>query len=641
MRRALLILGAVVLVVVVAGAWLLSDLSRFIPRIEAAASRPLGRAVHIGGLRLRPDLSLEARDVTVANIPGGTRENMLLLPRVTARIGVGGLLGGVVDIRDVTFERPDLLIERDNYLFRPPAAPAGAPSAPPSAPAFKAVLDHVTVTDGHATVDGQPFTLPAAEATRAGDGWDGTVTGALLPPAWLTGALDGQLHVGADATRIVVTRGPQRITLVTAPLAQLRAPADGVRPFAVTFERPGTTAHAQGSAGPAVVDATFDGKSGDLSALSPLLPAGAGSAAGHAHATLVPGGKTGTLALDHLSLAGPPGDLAGDLALSNVGLPSARGTLSSTRLDADALIALARRVMASRAAPPEPTPAPAPVPATVPSPPPPPALPFDRLREAAGDLTLSADTLMLGGTTFRDAHAHATLADGRLALDPVTMTTEAGAAKASLHADGVGVPPTVVLMLQAPALHLAKGPLTGAASVRADLNAAGATVPELLAGLSGSASAAVVGGELDNALAALLAAHLPVALNLTGGTTHVRCAVARAAFAGGVATVAPLVLDTTRLLATGEGTVDLRARTLSVGLRPVLRTGPGISIPLLVSGGWQAPRVGPDPHPSAIPTGDACAASLTAIGSALPPPEGLAAPAKPPKPADLLRSFLR
>lgn len=639
MRRALLILGAVVVIVVAVGAWLLSDLSRFIPRIETAASRPLGRAVHIGSLGVRPNLSVEARDVTIANVPGGSRAEMLILPRVTARIGIGGLLGGTVDIRDVTLERPDLLIERDNYRFGPPPAPAGAPSAPSSGSAVKVVLHHVTITDGHLTANGRAFALAEAQATRLANGWDATVAGLSPPPALLAGPLDGQLHIGADATRIVVTRGPQRATLVTAPLAQLQAPADGTRPFDVTFEQPGATAHAKGSAGPAMVDAVFDATSSDLSALSPLLPAGTSTAAGHAHATLV-AGKTGTVVLDHLALTGPPGDLAGDLAVSNVGLPSARGTLASKRLDADALIAIARRITA--APPPAPAAPPAPVPAAAP---PPTSLPFDRLREAAGDLSLSVDTLRLGGATFRDAHAHATLADGRLALDPVTATTEAGAAKASVHADAVSVPPTVVLMLQAPTLHLASDRLTGTASVRADLNAAGATTPELLASLGGSASAAVVNGEIDNPLAALLTApitaHLPLALNLTGGTTHVRCAVARAAFAGGVATVAPLALDTARLLATGEGTVDLRARTLSVGLRPVLRAGPGLSIPLLVSGGWQALRIGPDPHPGPIPANDVCAASLAAIGSALPPPEGLPTPIKPPKPADLLRSLLR
>ncbi len=637
MRRVLLAVGAVALIVVAAGAWLLSDLSRFIPRIEAAASRPLGRAVHIGALRLRPDLSVEARDVTVANLPGGTRPDMLVLPRVTARIGVGGLLGRTIDIRDVTFEHPDLLIERDNYLFSPPPAPTGTASAPSSPSAFKTVLDHVTMTDGHLTVNGKTFVLPQAQVTHSDDGWDATVAGVLSPPELLTEPLDGQLHAGTDATRIAVTHGPQRATLVTAPLAQLRAPADGTRPFDLTFEQPGTTAHAKGNAGPAMVDAAFDGKTSDLAALSPLLPAGAGSAVGHAHATLIAGGKTGTVALDHLALVGPPGDVAGDLALSNVGLPSARGTLVSKRLDADALIALARRIAATRATPPPAaTPAPPPGPAASPAP-----LPFARLREAAGDLMFSADTLLLGGATLRDAHAHATLADGRLALDPVIATTEAGAAKGSLHVDAVSVPPTVVLMLQAPALHLAAGPLTGAASVRADVNAAGATPPELMASLAGSVSAAVVNGEVDNALAAPLTARLPVALNLAGATTHVRCAVARAAFAGGIATVTPLALDTTRLLATGEGTVDLRARTLSVGVRPVLRAGPGISIPLLVSGGWLAPHIGPDPHPAAIPTGDVCAASLAAIGSALPLPEGPPPSAKLPKPADLLRSLLR
>ena len=637
MRRALLALGVVVLIVVAVAAWLLHDASRFIPRVEAAASHYLGRAVHIGTLQIRPDLSVEAHDVTVANVPEGSRPIMLTAPTVTARIGLGGLLRGVIDVNDVMLDRPDLLVERDNILFRRPPATPGATGGTSVLPRFQLVLHRVAVVDGHVTAAARGFELPVAEATRQTDGWDasGTVRDAPLP-AWAgTGPLDVQLHVGSDATRVSGARENRRATLTTAPLASLRAA--GAQPFELRFEQPGATLHAQGHAGPdRAFDAEFTGQASDLSALWASLPTGPASTTGHAR------GDMRSLVLDHLTLATPVGDVAGDVTLSNAALPSARGTLASKRLDADALAATLSRVAEALA--PKSQPAPATVAPVAPTPAPPP-LPFGRLREAEGDLTLSVATLLAGGATFRDAHAHATLADGRLALDPVSATTEAGAATASLHADAGSAPPSVVLMLQAPSLRLTAGRLTGAASARADLTAAGATAPALLASLDGSASAAVVNGEVDNTLAAptlaRLFARLPVTLAGAGaGTTHVRCAVARAAFAGGTATVTPLTLDATRLLVTGEGAVDLAARTLAIRLRPVLQAGPGISIPLLVSGAWDAPRVAPDPHPLPVPTGDACATSLAAIGSALPPPPA-AAPAKPPKPADLLRSLLR
>ncbi len=399
----------------------------------------------------------------------------------------------------------------------------------------------------------------------------------------------------------------------------------------------------------------------------------------------------GVLAVRGLRATSAGGDVSGDLALGGGARPSLRGTLVSQRLDGDALVLSWQqtpRLTAAAGASPTPPAAPD---ATQPGPahaapaqpgasghaatPPPDAgqaaaapdgrvipdrpLPFAALDAGTLDLAFTVGALTAGGTTWSDVAGHLLLEDGRLALAPFTASAPHGPVSVQARVDGRATPPTVSASARIPDLPLAPllaaagqgGAAGGLLGVDMALDAAGGSLRALAATATGHLGVAAVDGEVqDRVLRAAFAPALraagipPPALD---GTTAVRCLALRIELAAGQGVVKALALDSARLRLDGGGTVDLRHELLALTLRPVLRLGgTAVGVPVAVDGALGAPRAkvnagqgggltigggdGPDLCPAAL---------ATARGGMAGPPPAAAAPAKPPKPADLLRSL--
>lgn len=134
-RRAALIGAAVILALPVL-AWgglklALRD-SVLRPRITAAVEQATGRALTLSGpvgikLSLVPTVTLEG--MSLANMPGGSRPEMLTARRVEARLALLPLLSRRIAFEQVTLVEPDLLLEvdargRGNWRFSPAPGPA-------------------------------------------------------------------------------------------------------------------------------------------------------------------------------------------------------------------------------------------------------------------------------------------------------------------------------------------------------------------------------------------------------------------------------------------------------------------------------------------------------------------------------------
>ncbi len=398
------------------------------------------------------------------------------------------------------------------------------------------------------------------------------------------------------------------------------------------------------------------GQSGRLEAEGGVL-----GAPWHVTTGVAPAGQT--VALRALSVTSPFGDLSGDLAV--VGSPrlALRGTLVAGRVDADAIRGALRPHPAavagvSPASAPPPAAAPGPVFSTAP-------LPWADLRRADADLQMTAGTVHWGGVDYRSAAGHLTLQDGLGQLDPASVITPAGRVDLSASVDARSAAPPVALVLRSAGVSLdavlqALG-LPGGSDALAELDvvlhAAGASPHALAASLGGHAGVALVDGDLSNAALAAALGGLGKQIGAgldPGGRSHVRCLALRMDGTGGLVTLTALRLDTSRLELTGGGTVDLGTEMLALHLRPLLRLGAaGVSAPLRVDGGLRQPAVALDPTASAGRTSvtigglagpsDSCAPELTAArdGRAGRLPAEVAASTKPPKPADLLRTFLR
>ncbi len=370
------------------------------------------------------------------------------------------------------------------------------------------------------------------------------------------------------------------------------------------------------------------------------------------------------IAFRALTVTSPFGDAAGDLAVQAAPRPSLVGTLVSSRLDVDAIRGAMRAAPLPAQAVAGPTVAPARTP--------PPAeglvissapLPWALLQQADADLQLTAATVHWGGADYRNATGHLALRDGVARVETASVMTPAGRVDLSASADSRAAAPPVALILRSAGVSLdavmqAAG-LPGGSDAMAEfdvaLHAAGVSPHALAATLTGHLGVAVVDGEIANAALGALVGDLVKQAGAgldPNGRSHVRCLALRADADAGVVTLTALKLDTTRLELEGGGTVNLADETMALHLRPLLRLGgAGVSAPIRVDGGFRRPAVSLDPaagRTSVMIGGlagpsDTCAAELTAArdGRVGRMPVEVVANTKLPKPADLLRSFLR
>jgi AsmA protein len=404
-----------------------------------------------------------------------------------------------------------------------------------------------------------------------------------------------------------------------------------------------------------------------------------------------PGGYTKAIVLNGASLTLPQGDITGDATLTFGARPRLQATLVSKLIDVDALLASVPAAEPTAAGLPTPPPAPGAPGAAEPAAParrvfsdrP---FPLEALGLADADLALTLGEVRSQGVVYRDIAGHAVLQGGKLTLDPFAGQTPSGRLEATLGIDTTQPGPPVALTLRAPGLAIKPvlglfglpDDMTGLVEIDADLHGAGNTPHALMAGVDGRLGFAMVDGDIENRTLVglvgdvLRAARLPVDLG-GAGRTKLRCLAVRLDATHGTAAIAALVLDSTRLLLQGSGSISLGDEALALRLRPVLRlgAGPGLAVPVRLGGtlrdpkaaidvggaletnlanaaGLQGGRAGVSPS-GADRNGDLCPGALTAArnGRAGPMPgaaPGSATPAAPAgriNPADLLRGLVR
>ncbi|MBV9735180.1 MAG: AsmA family protein [Acidisphaera sp.] len=278
-RIALLALAVVVLLPVIAGGVLLAtfDPGVYRARIEQAVRRRTGRDLVLAGrlsLHVLP-LSLSARDVALANLPGRSRPAMLRADRLRADIAPLALLGGRMRITRVTLVRPDLLLETDaagrpNWRFALKGAPDGVPAPvpasastpqpPPVRAAAPLSVQALRVEDGTLTLRNgrtglsETLAIPRLDASAK--------------------ALQGDVAVSG---RAVYAGLPFTFAGTLGPLARLAdSGATTAWPFALAFSVAGADLRIEGAARRPLQARDYVLKLSadvpDLAGLAPLLP---------------------------------------------------------------------------------------------------------------------------------------------------------------------------------------------------------------------------------------------------------------------------------------------------------------------------------------------------------------------------------
>lgn len=96
------------------------------------------------------------------------------------------------------------------------------------------------------------------------------------------------------------------------------------------------------------------------------------------------------------------------------------------------------------------------------------------------------------------------------------------------------------------------------------------------------------------------------------------CMVSRFDFKQGVGNVSAMLVDSTRVTVGGEGSIDLGKQTLNLKIKPAPKNPSLVSLamPLLITGTFKDPTVGPDPL--AVAGAVAKEAGALALGAAMP-----------------------
>jgi AsmA protein len=96
------------------------------PQIVAAVQQATGRSSRLGGpLRISRSLwpTIEVTDVTLANLPGGTRPDLVRAERIEAQLSLPALLRRRIEVSKLTLEGPNILFEfvggKPNWVLEP------------------------------------------------------------------------------------------------------------------------------------------------------------------------------------------------------------------------------------------------------------------------------------------------------------------------------------------------------------------------------------------------------------------------------------------------------------------------------------------------------------------------------------------
>ena len=235
--------------------------------VQSATGRALGLN---GNVRISRSLwpSIEVSDVTLSNLPGGSRPDIARAERIQAELSLPALFRREIEVVKLTLTGPNILFEQvgnaPNWVFDPPGdpAPSGtalppssatapAPAAPGTEAPFRLRIRAVTVLNGMVT-----WRFPARTKVvgiRSLDLRHPTDDGPLDLKAVLVYGDNQPFGLQASATPTGPLRAPWRTTI-------------GFQAFDSAASASGTVDLA------GAFDLKLEAKSGALDALNALLP---------------------------------------------------------------------------------------------------------------------------------------------------------------------------------------------------------------------------------------------------------------------------------------------------------------------------------------------------------------------------------
>jgi uncharacterized protein involved in outer membrane biogenesis len=594
-------------------------------------SRSTGRPVSIAGnvtvhlFTLNPELTVEG--LSIANPAWAAAHDMLSVGKFDATLSLKSLLRFHVILPQVTIDTPAIDVERDssgraNWDFSGAGKRQENHSA--AAPLHIPVIQQLNLTNGTLSAVDRVRKLTfkgrvsVTETESSADSHalklrgSGTLNG---KPFQL--ALDGEPLIGVQPTRPYGFE-----TTVTAADIKLSAHATIPHPFDL-----------------AALQASFHVSGSDLADVYYLT--------GLALPNTPPYDVSGTLVRDKLrfkidDFRGRLGssDISGNLSIdTGRERPKLTATLVSKQLNlADLAAPLGTEATPARKSNTLATPtaaAPASAPALVPALLLPDAdLQVQRVRGMDADVQFDAASVTTSKMPINKVRFHLTLDNGKIALNPLAFALPQGEFSGTVRIDAQGSTPQTSIDMKLSNVDLAQfkpksardAPLEGQLLGRIKIHGAGTSVHKTAADADGDITLVIPKGEMREAFAELtgidLSRGLGLILTKNEQNTAVRCGVANFEANNGDLKATTLLIDTTNVLVTGQGQVDLKNETLDLSLRGqpkkvrILR----LRTPITVRGTLLQPKIGLQPGKLAAQTGGA-----VALGTLLTPVAALLA----------------
>jgi uncharacterized protein involved in outer membrane biogenesis len=248
----------------------------------------------------------------------------------------------------------------------------------------------------------------------------------------------------------------------------------------------------------------------------------------------------------------------------------------------------------------------------------------ERLRQMNADVHYRADTVVSRDFPLRAAETKVSLKDGVLKLMPVSFNFSRGTLAGDVQIDArkdvaisdIDVRLSGLRLEQFVASNDGVPSLEGTATARAKLHGVGNSIHKAASTASGAVTFVVPRGQVRQAFAELLGINVASALGLLltkdQSQTEMRCAVADFSTKDGVMALRQFVFDTPVVMATGEGTVDLKNEQIDLAItghpkKPQLIR---LRAPITIKGPLDHPSIGVDPRSAIVQGGIAAGVAL-------------------------------
>jgi AsmA family protein len=235
-------------------------------------------------------------------------------------------------------------------------------------------------------------------------------------------------------------------------------------------------------------------------------------------------------------------------------------------------------------------------------------LQVNRVRGMDADVSYSAAAVTMPKLPMKNVSFHVILDNGMLTIAPLSFILDQGNFSGSVRIDARAEVPTTAIDMHMSGVDLAQfkmgkaaqSPLSGVMEGRVKLHGTGSSVHKLAANADGAISLTVPHGEIKQALAELTGINITRGLGLllakNDAKTDIRCGVVDFQAQNGRLGAKTVFMDTTDVLITGRGDINLDSEALNLALRgdPKKLRLTRLRTPITIKGTLDHPSIGVD-----------------------------------------------